>query len=209
MSKIKNIIFDLDGTLWDSRKQIIESWKTIIPNLNLSTNQLNELMGKTTEDFIKLLFPNSNIEKANIIMKELEQAEVDYLTKNGANLYDNIIKILKTLTKKYNLYIVSNCQKGYIESFLTYYNIKNLFHDIECNGNTNKPKNENIQLIITRNNLTYEETCYIGDTETDYQSASDNNILFIWAKYGFGNNLNCDHYINNPSEIIKTIEKIK
>ena len=47
MSKIKNIIFDLDGTLWDSREQIIEAWKNVIPDININAKDLDNLMGKT------------------------------------------------------------------------------------------------------------------------------------------------------------------
>ena len=127
MSKIKNIIFDLDGTLWDSREQIIEAWKNVISDLNINAKDLDNLMGKTNAEYIKFLFPNFNDKEAQKLMEKCEMEEVKYLTQFGAKLYDNIIPIIKDLSKSYKLFIVSNCQKGYIESFLEHYNLTRFF----------------------------------------------------------------------------------
>lgn len=201
MSKIKNIIFDLDGTLWDSREQIIEAWKNAIVNIDININDLNNLMGKTNAEYIEHLFPNLTRENAQELMKKCEIEEVKYLTRFGAKLYNNVIPVIKELSKSYNLFIVSNCQKGYIESFLTYYNLSNFFIDIECNGNTNMSKEKNIKLLMNRNNLNPNYTCYIGDTQNDYKASLYNNISFIWCKYGFGNIKNYKLYINCIDEV--------
>lgn len=209
MSKIKNIIFDLDGTLWDSREQIIEAWKNIISDININAKDLDNLMGKTNAEYIKFLFPNFSDKEAEKLMKKCEIEEVKYLTQFGAKLYDNIIPIIKDLSKSYKLFIVSNCQKGYIESFLEYYNLTEFFLDTECNGNTNKLKEENIKLLMNRNNLKQNQTCYIGDTQSDYNASLNNNIEFIWCRYGFGKFPNYEKYVNKPEEIsclIRTLD---
>lgn len=209
MSKIKNIIFDLDGTLWDSREQIIEAWKNVISDININAKDLDNLMGKTNAEYIKFLFPNFSDKEAEKLMKKCEVEEVKYLTQFGAKLYDNIIPIIKDLSKSYKLFIVSNCQKGYIESFLKHYNLTEFFLDTECNGNTNKLKEENIKLLMNRNNLKQNQTCYIGDTQSDYNASLNNNIEFIWCRYGFGKFPNYEKYINKPEEIsclIRTLD---
>lgn len=209
MSKIKNIIFDLDGTLWDSREQIIEAWKNVIPDININAKDLDNLMGKTNAEYIKFLFPNFSDKEAEKLMKKCEIEEVKYLTQFGAKLYDNIIPIIKDLSKSYKLFIVSNCQKGYIESFLEHYNLTEFFLDTECNGNTNKLKEENIKLLMNRNNLKQNQTCYIGDTQSDYNASLNNNIEFIWCRYGFGKFPNYEKYVNKPEEIsylIRTLD---
>ena len=205
MSNIKNVIFDLDGTLWDSRAQIIKAWQTINPSINVSVDELSSLMGKTTEDFVKFLFPDSDIKLASNYMEQCERAEVDFLNKHGAILYDGVLELLQSLNEKYNLFIVSNCQDGYIESFLNYYKFNELFDDFECNGKTKLSKSNNIKLIIERNNLLRDETCYIGDTYGALVSAKDNNLKFIWSKYGFGNVETYDNLVNSPLEILKVL----
>ncbi len=211
MSKIKNIIFDLDGTLWDSRQQILNAWNKVLQNeydISLNVNDFNNLMGKTSDFYKKAFFSNYSSKQADYILNLCEKEEVIYLKQHGANIFKNSISTLKKLSKKYKLFIVSNCQSGYIESFLEYYNLNELIKDFECNGNTKKSKEDNINIILKRNCLKSEETCYIGDTSNDYLSAINNNILFIYAQYGFGNLSHHSHSIKDIGDLVELIENI-
>ena len=208
MSKVGNIIFDLDGTLWDSRSQIIKAWCKVVPDIRVDARQLSNLMGKSNDEFIVSIFPNYNRVEAQKLMKKCEVEEVRYLSKFGATLYDNVIPTIKELSKSYNLFIVSNCQDGYIESFLTYYKLSNYFLDVKCSGKTNKTKEENINSLMNEYGLKTSETCYIGDTQDDYNASLKNNILFIWCKYGFGYIPNYEICVRNPSEIPSLIRTL-
>lgn len=211
MSKIKNIIFDLDGTLWDSRKQVLDAWKEVLPNIiskKLTIDTLNNLMGKTNDEYIKFLFPNIDSDDAKTLMNKCEQQEVFFLNSHGANLYKGTLDTIINLSKNCNLFIVSNCQKGYIESFLNFYNLNLYFQDIECNGNTNLNKADNINLIIKRNKLVRQNTCYVGDTNGDYTASLTNKIIFIYAKYGFGICNKQKYTLNNIIELIDIINNL-
>jgi phosphoglycolate phosphatase len=106
----------------------------------------------------------------------------------------------------YHLYIVSNCQSGYIEAFLDYYRFHDLFEDIECYGNNTKQKNENISLIMNRNNL--GKAVYVGDIQGDYEATTKAGLPFIHAAYGFGK-INADvDRINSLKELPEIIGNI-
>ena len=122
----------------------------------------------------------------------------------GGNIYANSINTIKELSKDYDLFIVSNCQSGYIEAFLKYYNLESYFKDYECSGNTNLSKHKNLKLLMKRNNITH--SIYIGDTEKDYLAAKQSNNIFIWAKYGFGKCNTYDYCINDISELLKILK---
>mgnify|MGYP002341991875 CR=1 FL=1 len=110
--------------------------------------------------------------------------ENDYLREHGGVLYPKLEETLSALKEKYPLYIVSNCQSGYIEAFLDHYGFGKYFEDIECYGNNLKQKGDNIRLLADRNGLT--EAVYVGDIQGDYDASCHAGVGFIHAAYGFG-----------------------
>lgn len=187
----KNLIFDLDGTLWDSRATIIKIWNEVLSRHQLIQKELkpedmNQYMGLLAHDIIKDIIPDISDLQAQELLSEIVAEENKILHIQGGILYEGVEETLKNLANTHSLFIVSNCQDGYIESFLDYYQFNDLFVDFESHGRTQKPKAENIQLLMERNQLSVEDSFYIGDTQTDYNSADTNGLPFIFCKYGFG-----------------------
>lgn len=192
----KGIIFDMDGTIWDSAENVAKSWDISVKkmgyvNEGVSTEDIKSVMGKTMDVIADILFPYTEVgDERNALRKECEEFEIEYLREHGGNLYPEVIETLKKLREMgYNLYIVSNCQAGYIEAFLYYFGIElgkedSLIDDIECYGNNFLSKGENIALVVKRNNL--DSAVYVGDIQGDYDSTCEAGLPFIHAAYGFG-----------------------
>jgi len=184
------IIFDLDGTLWDSRKPITEAWNIILkkhPEIvrePITEDDLNSCMGLPMYDIAAKLFPGEEVKVRNDLMDELCLFENDYLAEVGGCLYPQLSETLEKLSTRYPLFIVSNCQDGYIESFLSAHFMSDFFKDTECWGRTFLPKGESNKILMERNEL--KNPVYVGDTDGDAQSAIDAGIDFIFARYGFG-----------------------
>lgn len=197
----KSIIFDLDGTLWDTSKEIEQIWKDVAQNYHIKIDEekIKKIMGFTKDEIIEYLFKGDS-EEGNEFISKCQENENKYLKKNGGHIYKNTIDTIKVLSHNYNLYIVSNCQSGYIEAFLEYYFIEKYFKDYECSGNTGLSKEKNIKEVIERNKIT--KAAYVGDTIKDYESANKNKIKFIWAEYGFGK---CDKYYKKIGDISELI----
>lgn len=207
---MNGIIFDLDGTLWDSTETIIKAWNNVFKKraltLRITCKLLKTLLGNPNNEISEYLFKDlTNVDKAEL-MTECENEEIIMLNKSGGSLYTNLESVLKELCKTHKLYIVSNCQRGYIESFLNYHNFKKYFSDIECQGNTSLPKFENIKYIIKRNNI--KLAVYVGDTIGDLKSSKLLNIPFIYAKYGFGKIEGCEHEISTIDELPKLLKEM-
>ncbi|KMQ64817.1 hypothetical protein ACM46_11365 [Chryseobacterium angstadtii] len=188
----KNLIFDLDGTLWDSRLTIIKIWNNVLNQYqllqkDLKPEDMDQYMGLLADDILRAIVPGISDQQVNEVLSEIVNSENKVLHVEGGILYNGVEETLKNLAKTHRLFIVSNCQDGYIESFLDYYQFNDLFTDIESHGRTKKPKSENIQLIMERNQLSIENSVYIGDTQTDYNAAKVNNLSFIFCEFGFGN----------------------
>jgi phosphoglycolate phosphatase len=88
------------------------------------------------------------------------------------------------LAARYPLFIVSNCQAGYIEIFMASTGFAPLFRDHECWGNTGRPKADNLRALIARNGL--RAPLFVGDTSGDEAAAAANGVPFVFASYGFG-----------------------
>ena len=98
--------------------------------------------------------------------------------KHGGKVYPSVGQTLTCLKKAgFHLYIVSNCQKGYIEDFLHTSGTGSLIEDHVCFGDTGKP-------CMERNEL--QRALYVGDTAGDLDAARKAGIPFIYAAYGFG-----------------------
>ncbi len=200
----------MDGTLWDSRASIIENWNEVMRRYNLLEKPLlpdNMIpyMGLLATDVLKELCPGISEETLNEVLNEIVKNEAKLIRRHGGILYEKVQETLTNLSQNHELYIVSNAQNGYIEAFLDYYGFHNLFKDFESHGRTKKDKADNIRLILNRNKLNPAETVYVGDTQTDYDSAVKNNLDFIFCNYGFGEITESaeNHTINHFYELIE------
>ena len=185
---IDSIIFDLDGTLWDAAPTCTKAWNVALKDLGFDhvfeDDFIRSVSGLKIEKIFDLHFPFVPKEQHTTLIDLYRKHERVYMKELGGNLFPHMKKMLNELSNNYKLFIVSNCSSGYIENFLEFHKLQNLFTDFESSGNTGLSKAGNIQLIITRNQL--KASVYVGDTVWDYEAADVANIPFIYAAYGFG-----------------------
>lgn len=203
--RIDAMIFDLDGTLWntvDSCLKVTSLVKKEHSDItkDVTRKEIESAMGKTSDEIVNIYYGYLSREKGEKYANEAFNKNVENLLKEGGTLYPNTRETIIKLSKKYKLYIVSNCVKGYIESFLNTSGLKDCFEDYESYGNTLLSKGENIKLVISRNNL--KNAIYIGDTEGDMKASTYAGIPFVYASYGFGKVESFDYKINDISELL-------
>lgn len=207
----KGIIFDMDGTLWDSAENVAKSWNIAIEESGfiqrtLTVEDIKGVMGKTMDVIAKILFPELSEIQRVLLLESCCRKENDYLRLHGGTLYDGVEELFRKLREKYHVSIVSNCQGGYIEAFLDYYKLGDLVDDFECYGKTLKQKADNIKLVVERNQL--KEAIYVGDIQGDYDSSMEAGVGFVHAAYGFGTIREEVAAINSLSELPGLLEKM-
>ena len=188
--KYEAIMFDLDGTLWDATDNIIKAWDKAIGEFDelkdrqISEKELQSVFGMPMDTITDILFPELSKERQDEVMQRCCEVENDYLNEHGGVLYPGLLDTLKKLCETHKLFIVSNGQAGYIESFLNSQDLWDYFTDIRNWGDNPVSKGENIKLVMEKNNI--KSAVYVGDTIGDADSAADAGIDFIFASYGFG-----------------------
>ena len=204
-----DLIFDIDGTIWDTTDIVAESWNRAAresglkeENCMITGDILKKEFGKPMDVIAEDLFGNLNLGKETIerIMELCCDYEQHDIEDNDKNLtYDGIISVMRELSKNHKLFIVSNCQSGYIELVMKKNGIEDIISDFVCFGDNGLQKGENIKLIMDRNNLS--DAYYVGDAMGDFLSTREAGAKFIFASYGFGDVPDPDFIINSPNEL--------
>ena len=126
-------------------------------------------MGMLLPDILHRLVPELDQERMKPILEEVLSEENAYVAAHGGVLYPGVEQTLAALSARCPLFLVSNCQDGYIEAFFQAHGLGRYFTDYENPGRTGLPKADNIALVAERNGL--RRPLYIGDTQGDYDAS--------------------------------------
>lgn len=201
-----SFIFDVDGTLWNSTEIVARAWTEYLReaehmDINITSERLMGLFGQLLPDIARALFPQYSPEEQGRLIHNCCQAEHRALLRQCAPLYPDLEKVLKALGEKYPLFIVSNCQAGYIEVFLEATGFGKYFKGHLCPGDTGNAKADNIRTIAERYHL--KSPVYVGDTRGDFEACRKAGVPFIFASYGFGEVEEPDDAISCPKDLLK------
>ena len=188
---MKSLIFDIDGTLWDSRALVAEGYNIQLKaegydHLCVDAEVLRPLFGKTMAAIADVILAEIPVPERYGLMERCMDTENKYLAENECKIgYAGVKETLEELKKSYRLFIVSNAQCGYPELCMEKLEISHLFEGQLCYGDTGTEKGETILQLMRRHNI--DDAVYIGDTQGDYEATLVAGIPFIWCAFGFGN----------------------
>ncbi len=208
MMNAESIIFDLDGTLWDSSEEVAASWNEAIGRMNhpqlgdlrITGDDMRSCMGMAMDEIAARLFPMLSENERMDVCAACMAHENEYLAVHGGRLFADEEAVLSALSERHRLFIVSNCQKGYIEAFLRFSGFGKFFSDFLCWGDTEKPKSFTIRALMQKNEC--RTAVYVGDTQGDCNAAYDAGIPFIHAAYGFGE-------IETPGKMLTAVTSLE
>lgn len=205
MNSIDSIIFDVDGTLWDSTEIVSRAWNDAITqetklSITFTPDKLKSLFGRTLPDIAEIIFPQYSKKQQLELIELCCEKEHEYIKKYPPTTYPGLEDTLRHLSSAYPLFIVSNCEAGYIEAFLEVTGLSSYFKDHLCPGDTGNAKASNIKEIINRNNL--KAPVYVGDTSGDYHATLEAGIPFVFASYGFGEVKEANKTITQLSDLV-------
>ena len=150
----------------------------------VTPERMRPCLGMLLPDIACKLFPWMDREECARIAGQCDGPETIGLCAAGSVLFPGVRETLEQLAGRYRLFIVSNCQDGYIEAFLKNSGLGGYFKDFTCQAYTGRLKGENIRIIMERNGL--DEAVYVGDTQGDANACKEAEVPMIFASYGFG-----------------------
>ena len=186
----ESLIFDIDGTLWDSRSIIVEGYNQVLTaaghaDLCVTAEDLKQLFGKTMKEIADIMLTSLSEEERYPLMEKCIDTGDARLLDDPCHIgYPGVKETLEELHKRYRLFIVSNSQLGYPETTMEKLGITHLFQGHLCFGNTGTDKGTTIRILMEQHNI--ENAVYIGDTQGDYEAAVKAGLPFVWATFGFG-----------------------
>lgn len=188
--KFDGLILDIDGTIWNTTGIVSVAWNKAIDISGYKVKKVNAQIlqkefGKTMNVIAQDLWPELSNSDRDILLSHCCTEEQIALRNNELDIcYSGVIDSIKKISLALNVYIVSNCQNGYIELMLEKTGLSDYVKDFECYGRTGKGKAENILMLAARNSV--KNPVYVGDTQGDCDACLQISVPFIWASYGFG-----------------------
>lgn len=207
MNYYDGIIFDLDGTLWQTRDSYIYAYHKILEShpemkTEYTDQEIISTMGLTLENVGDIVFSLFDSTKRLEIMIEGLKYSCEYLLSYPSTIYPNVIDTIISLSKTTKLFIVSNCPKEYLDTFFVKSNLKDYFTDYRfLTLDTNKKLN--VSNLVKENKL--NRVLMVGDSIDDYEAVKDGSIDYAFCEYGYRK---CDNYqyaISDFKEIIDII----
>ena len=203
------IIFDLDGTLWET---IDTTWSSMTDVLKKHMDKIGRDLicrnfGNNKEETARLFFPNMSLDDAYSMIDEVDLKNIQTLTEKGGHVYSGLEEVLQQLRKDYDLFIVSNsASRKYIEAFLISSGLSFCFQDFIAASEVGITKGDAILQLMKKYSIS--DAIYVGDTIKDWEAAKSIGVPFIQCLYGFGNDLRCEYQIQSIKDLCKVVELI-
>lgn len=209
----ESLIFDIDGTLWDSRALVAEGYNIQLQeeglsHLSVDAERLKTLFGKVMTVIADELFPMFSPEERYALMERCMERENRYLAENECRIgYPGVAETMEALSKKYRLFIVSNSQQGYPDLCIEKLGLEKWIEGHLCFGDTGTSKGQTIRTLMKKYSI--GSAVYIGDTQGDYEATLEAGIPFVWAAYGFDTPSGYSARIDAIGDLVRLAEEDK
>ncbi|MDA9708239.1 HAD-IA family hydrolase [Alphaproteobacteria bacterium] len=215
------VAFDLDGTILNSADDLIFSLNVLLSELgqkNVSTNQVNMLVGNGALAMIKKAFEINNVKSNDIDYEKLKQKFLDiyktcYVKKS--KLYPFTYEILELLKeKKIKMLLVSNKPEYFVKKILDHFNISKYFASIS-GGDTfsfRKPNAKHLTETIANAGIDKYNCIFIGDSIADAECAKNSKSQLILLEHGYSKEniklMGADYIFKDLKQLYSYFKKI-
>ena len=191
MNKYSLLVFDWDGTLMDSKAQIVNCMQSAVAELNLeprSDQQISDIIGLGLEEAIIALYPKLN---GKVVTLTAQTYREHYLFKDKtpSPLFKGVEDVISGLRDKgYDLAVATGKSRRGLEKGLSETGMHDYFPITRCADETrSKPHPQMLEEILVDYNTDAAKALMIGDSEYDLQLANNAKVDGFAVSYGVHN----------------------
>ena len=205
------LCFDMDGTLWDAVDSYTKIWDECFRragvNRTVQRQELVECMGMSLQDIFHRLAGDVATLDADAFLADIAAVERRLMPELGGVPYPGVVDGLARLSRKYKIFLLSNCGVDGLENLMNFLGIRALVTEAVTHGATQRDKNENLAYLSAKYGL--RQLVYVGDTEGDCRQTHLAGMPFVFASYGFGTCADPDMAVGSFDELVETFDNIK
>lgn len=218
LAKFKYAVFDLDGTLFDTIEDIMNSGNELLAMHGMNPYTLGDyklFVGLGVDSLIASIFKGRKTDEDEHLLRKREYLEI-YQRRmlETTSLYPGIADLISRLREEgVKLAILSNKQDQDVLLIVEHFNLKSAF-EIVLGKRPElpiKPHPESLKLIIDGFGARPEEVVYIGDTKTDIETAKNASVAVIGVTWGFRPRrelveAGADYIVDDPIAILEIVK---
>ncbi|MFA5086877.1 MAG: HAD-IA family hydrolase [Candidatus Paceibacterota bacterium] len=211
LREVELLIFDLDGTIFQTIKPEIEAVKRALFELGWQADNIEEkvkgYIGKTSENAYKSILPPDKISQWKELAEKTRTHRSTAILKYG-EAFPGAMETLQTLKQRgYKLALYSNASAEYFKQIISFLDIGKFFDYMECVEENKLTKIELVKKIKIE--LKESNAAVIGDRIHDIEAAKENNAISVGALYGYGKDeaRKADLGINNFEELLDIFDR--
>src|SRR3954454_25076821 len=184
------IVFDLDRTLIDSRRDITTAITRMRPELGLPPLELEQVVTMVGEGARLLveraLGPGFSPEAVDRALKRY-LGFYDEVCLDATRAYPGIETLLAALGRKYSLALLSNKGEAFSRKILDVLGLTNFFREILGGDSlpSRKPDPAGLHILAGRLGVPVERLLLVGDTWVDAETAHNAGCAFALVEWGF------------------------
>jgi len=216
MNDIKSILFDLDGTIADTKEGIINCYKYSLKEMGAevpSDEVLHSFIGPPIHGNFASLLPEDKVNDAVKCYLNRTIKNKVHLTENS--IFNGVEEIVEKLSKTgFDLYVCTSKSEPIAKEVVNHFDINKYFKNIYgASADGSKASKELIiERAINENNLTIKNTIMIGDRAHDIEGAKSHGLRAIGVAWGYGSKeelqkAGADKYVETPDELLRVLSK--
>ena len=188
----KLVIFDFDGTLFDSVDDVVICFNEALSMHNFPTltkKEYLEVLGGNIDEVVSLILKDRNSKENMELIKETYGELYSNLDKRNTLPFPNSGDVLRKLQER-NIFIAINSNRS--TDSIKYF-VNEFFSDIDfvlIEGHNpeypSKPSPIGVENIVKKAGVSLDEAIYVGDSKTDIKTAKNAKIDCILVSWGYG-----------------------